>query len=97
MTHEEFKLALESLKLTPAQKKIANKIAAGYRIIHVNQHQRSGGSYHWTRDGDDEVDIQIEYAGKVYTAFWNISYALENAGFPKSMNFAFHPNNDVRV
>lgn len=95
MDLEKFKQLLENneIKFTPAQKKIVNKITEGYKIVIVNQHRQNGGEWYWSNDEGNS----IEYAGKVYKAFWNIFYTVRNQlSIEIDMNFAIVQNNNIR-
>tara|TARA_R110000782_G_scaffold98188_8_gene183436 strand:- start:704 stop:994 length:291 start_codon:yes stop_codon:yes gene_type:complete len=59
-------------KFTLAQQKIVDRLLKGHRLMIVNKHHMSGGSFVWRSD----VSLNHEYAGRVYKAFFNIGYTL---------------------
>jgi len=70
---EKFQKAIEGVKFTPAQQKIVNKLLNGYEIEVVNKHHMSGGQLMWKNPNSD----YLEYAGKVYKAFFNVFYQIK--------------------
>ena len=69
---EKFTESIEGVKFTPAQKKIVNLILKGWEIKVVNKHRMNGGEMMWKTPNDS-----LEYAGKVYKAFFNVFYQIK--------------------
>ena len=82
---EEFKQAIKGVKFTPAQQKIVDKLLNGYEIRLVNTHRMNGGEMKWKNPNSE----YLEYAGKVYRAFFNIFHQIkiQNGIIYKSSNF----------
>ena len=73
MNHiESFKEIIEGVKFTPPQQKIVDKLLNGYTIKVVNEHRMSGGEWMWKNPNSEN----LEYAGKVYKAFWKVLYQI---------------------
>jgi hypothetical protein len=70
---EKFQKAIEGVKFTTPQKKIVNLILEGYTIEVVNKHRMSGGEMMWKNPNSE----YLEYAGKVYKAFFNVFYQIK--------------------
>lgn len=70
---EKFQKASEGVKFTTPQKKIVNLILKGYTIEVVNKHRMSGGELMWKNPNSE----YLEYAGKVYKAFFNVFYQIK--------------------
>jgi len=68
------------VKFTKPQKEIITRLKRGYKIIVVNAHRMSGGEMMWTSDEGN----RLEYAGKVYKAFFNVFNQVE-----KQTNISF--------
>jgi hypothetical protein len=69
---EMFVKSIEGVKFTPPQKKIVNLILKGWEIKVVNKHRMNGGEMMWKTPNDS-----LEYAGKVYKAFFNVFYQIK--------------------
>ena len=66
-----------NVKFTKPQQEIVGKLMDGWRLGIVNSHRMNGGEYMWVRPGyEGREGDGLEYAGKVYKAFHNISYAV---------------------
>jgi hypothetical protein len=73
MNHiESFKEIIKGVKFTPPQQKIVDKLLKGYTIRVINKHRMSGGEYVWKKPNSEN----LEYAGKIYKAFWNVLYQI---------------------
>jgi hypothetical protein len=70
---EMFQKSIEGVRFTPPQKKIVNLILKGYEIKVVNKHRMSGGEMMWK----SPYSTSLEYAGKVYKAFFNVFYQIK--------------------
>lgn len=70
---EKFQKAIEGVKFTTPQKKIVNLILKGYTIEVVNKHRMNGGEMMWKNPNSE----YLEYAGKVYKAFFNVFYQIK--------------------
>ena len=69
---EQFTELVKDIKFTPAQNKIVNRLIKGDQLWLLNSHRMSGGEWMWKNPNSEN----LEYAGKVYKAFWNIFYQI---------------------
>ena len=75
LTAEDLRDLIENnkLKLTEAQKKVAEYLISDYKLARVNCHRASGGELMWKfKDSQN-----LNHAGSVYKAFNGLSYAIE--------------------
>jgi hypothetical protein len=70
---EIFTQAIKGVKFTPPQKKVVEKILQGYEIKVVNKHRLNGGEMKWKSPHSE----YLEYAGKIYKAFFNVFYQIK--------------------
>jgi len=61
----------ENFKFTKPQQAIIDRLATGDRLTVINQHHMSGGEFRWKSPNGN-----LDYAGKVYRAFFNIAYVV---------------------
>jgi len=75
-------LKTHKVKFTKPQQVIVDKLMAGYKLAKVNSHRMSS-TYQWLKPGyegkskEERLNYGLEYAGRVYKAFWNIGYAVK--------------------
>ena len=72
MTVAELRIFVEEkgVKFTPPQKRIIDRILAGDILVGIERGMST--EYRWRREGAYHLD----YAGKVYRAFFNIPYVI---------------------
>ena len=70
---EVLREAVAGVKFSAPQKRIIEKLLDGYQIEVVNKHYRSGGEWMWKHSESEN----IEYAGSVYKAFFNVFYQIK--------------------
>jgi hypothetical protein len=70
---ETLKEAITGVKFTPAQKAVVSKLLDGWIIVVVNRHYLNGGEYMWRTPYSEN----LQHAGKVYKAFWNVFYEIK--------------------
>tara|TARA_R110000824_G_scaffold129248_1_gene290405 strand:- start:941 stop:1213 length:273 start_codon:yes stop_codon:yes gene_type:complete len=73
---EKFEKLIKGIKFTPAQQKIVDKLLRGYEIQVVNPHHMNGGTMMWK----SPYSSSLEWAGKVYKAFYNVGWKLKKEG-----------------
>jgi hypothetical protein len=70
---EDLKKAIDGVKFTAPQKRIIDRLLDGYHIQVINKHRMSGGEWMWKHSESEN----IEYAGSVYKAFFNVFYQIK--------------------
>tara|TARA_R110000744_G_C19202993_1_gene545167 strand:+ start:127 stop:399 length:273 start_codon:yes stop_codon:yes gene_type:complete len=86
---EKFTKAIEGVKFTPAQKKVVAKLLSGWEIRNINSHQNSGGEMKWKSPHSE----YLEYAGKIYKAFFNVFYQIKKQTGVEFSSSNFYANN----
>lgn len=70
---EVLRKAVAGVRFSPPQKRIVERLLNGDMIEVVNKHYLSGGEWMWSRPDSEN----LEPAGKVYKAFWNVFYQIQ--------------------
>ncbi len=69
----KFKQVIDGVKFTTPQQKIVDKLLQGYEIRVINRHRMNGGEMMWKNPNCED----LQYAGKVYKAFFNVFYQIK--------------------
>ena len=85
----KFTKAIEGVKFTPAQKKVVTKLLQGWEIRNINSHQLNGGEMKWKSPHSE----YLEYAGKIYKAFFNVFYQIKKQTGTEFSSSNFYANN----
>lgn len=78
---EVLKEAVAGVKFSAPQKRIVERLLNGDQIEVVNKHWANGGVWMWSRPNSEN----LEPAGKVYRAFWNMVHQIK---VQKGINFS---------